>query len=260
MRRPARTRRGPVTLRVRWSRRSGRATPRQRRGARAVASRGGRAGRPHGAVSEAGVAGARLWAGVPRAGRSLAGGRHAVRPRRASRPDRRNGRRVRHPPRVAGRGPAPPGGREHCGFGQARTAQGTAQVLLPFAWSDVALQATGASELRVRMVLLEAIDRRCRQRDARPVRREPAAGRKGRRAPPAAGDGRAGAAGVAVGGSRSVPHRLASRDPRRWSGAELAVGGVGRPGVWRRRSGSRLTRRCRRYGRRSMAERRSRSG
>ena len=39
----------------------------------------------------------------------------------------------------------------------SETAQGMAQVLLPFAWSDVTLQATGASELRVRMVLPEAI-------------------------------------------------------------------------------------------------------
>jgi hypothetical protein len=38
----------------------------------------------------------------------------------------------------------------------SETAQGTTQVLLPFAWSDVALQATGASEVRVRMVLHEA--------------------------------------------------------------------------------------------------------
>src|SRR5258707_10221560 len=38
----------------------------------------------------------------------------------------------------------------------SETAPGTAPVLLPFAWSDVALQATGASEVRVRMVLHEA--------------------------------------------------------------------------------------------------------
>ena len=35
----------------------------------------------------------------------------------------------------------------------SETAQEGAQVLLPFAWSDVTLQATGASELRVRMRL-----------------------------------------------------------------------------------------------------------
>ena len=34
-----------------------------------------------------------------------------------------------------------------------RLPEGAGEVLLPFAWSDVALQATGASELRICMTL-----------------------------------------------------------------------------------------------------------
>ena len=143
------------------------------------------------------------------------------------------------------------------GFGNEEAGRG--EVLLPFAWSDVALQATGASELRMRMSARH--DRRRRSDcHARPVRREPTAGGKGRRASPPSGDGRSGAAGFAVGSSRSLPYRLAGRGPRRRSGIGAHSGRYWEPGVLRRCSGSRLTRRCRRYVLRSMVERRSRSG
>ena len=109
-------------------------------------------------------------------------------------------------------------------FGNEEAGRG--EVLLPFAWSDVALQATGASELRICMTL-DTTDGAEAIATLRPVRREPTAGGKGRRASPPSGDGRAGAAGFAVGGSRSLPYRLAGRGPGRWRGSELTVGGIG---------------------------------
>ena len=136
----------------------------------------------------------------------------------------RNGRRLRHSPSLAGCSLPSPGGRKHCGFGK-RDSQGLAQVLLPFAWSDVTLQATGASELRVRMMLPDGAEA-VGSATMDSVRCAPAAGREGGRAPSASGDGRAGAEGIAVRCSRSLPYRLASRDPRRWSAAELTVGGI----------------------------------
>ena len=103
---------------------------------------------------------------------------------------------------------------------------GRGEVLLPFAWSDVALQGNrclGAAHLHD-----ARHDRWCRSDcDARPVRRERTGGGKGRRASPPSGDGRSGAAGFAVGSSRSLPYRLAGRGPRRRSGPELTVGGIG---------------------------------
>ena len=141
----------------------------------------------------------------------------------------------------------------------SETAQGGAQVLLPFAWSDVTLQATGASELRVRMMLP----------DTSPML---SAARRWICSMCTSGGSRGSASSVSIGRRLSRCGRHRSRwlaistvsIGRPWSWAMERFGAhSGRcwgPGVLRRRSGSRLTRRCRRFVLRSMGERRSRSG
>ena len=151
-------------------------------------------------------------------------GSTAVRSRRASRSDRRDGRRLRHPPGVVGRGASPPGhGLVQQRGGWARGGAASVRMVGCGAAGDRCLRAAYVHEARH--------DRRRRSDcHARPVRREPTAGGKGRRASPPSGDARAGAAGFAVGGSRSLPYRLAGRGPGRRSGSELPVGGVGERG------------------------------